>query len=89
MNKESAAAAKLALKAYTQHCDPELATGRNILPLEQISSSILTEAPEDAVCSLVIDLMHYCEHEKIDWAGDISSRARARFRNECKEERGQ
>ena len=42
----------------------------------------LTEAPEDAVCSLVIDLMQYCEHEKIDWTTDVMSRARKRFRSQ-------
>jgi hypothetical protein len=35
----------------------------------------LTEAPEDAVCSLIIDLMRYCEQEKIDWTEDVMSRA--------------
>ena len=40
----------------------------------------LTEAPEDAVCSLVMDLMQYCEREKIDWTEDVMSRALQRFR---------
>ncbi len=40
----------------------------------------LTEAPEDAVCSLVIDLLQYCEREKIDWTQDVMSRAREHLR---------
>jgi hypothetical protein len=36
----------------------------------------LTEAPEDAVCSLVIDLLQYCEREKIDWYQEVILRAR-------------
>jgi hypothetical protein len=39
----------------------------------------LTEAPEDAVCSLVIHLMHYCERENIDWTQDVIARAQQRF----------
>jgi hypothetical protein len=39
----------------------------------------LTEAPEDAVCSLVIDLMRYCERENIDWTQDVIARAQQRF----------
>src|SRR5436305_8432901 len=35
----------------------------------------LTEAPEDAVCSLITDLLQYCEREKIDWTQDVMSRA--------------
>ncbi len=40
----------------------------------------LTEAPEDAICGLVIDLLQYCEREKIDWTQDVMSRALERFR---------
>ncbi len=39
----------------------------------------LTEAPEDAVASLVIDLLQYCEREKIDWTEEVMSRAWERF----------
>jgi len=42
----------------------------------------LTEAPEDAVSSLVEDLLEYCQREKIDWAQDVMSRAWERFRSE-------
>jgi hypothetical protein len=42
----------------------------------------LTEAPEDAVCSLVIDLLRYCEREKIDWTQEVMSRAWEHFRVE-------
>jgi hypothetical protein len=40
----------------------------------------LTEAPEDAVCSLVIDLLHYCQREKIDWQRDVIARAAERVK---------
>ena len=43
----------------------------------------LTEAPEDAVASLVIDLLQYCEREKIDWTEDVMSRAWEHLRREC------
>ena len=39
----------------------------------------LTEAPEDAVSSLVIDLLQYCQREKIDWTREVMSRAWERF----------
>jgi hypothetical protein len=42
----------------------------------------LTEAPEDAVCSLVTDLLEYCEREKIDWTEEVMSRAWEHFRSE-------
>ena len=42
----------------------------------------LTEAPEDAVCSLITDLLQYCEREKIDWTQDVMSRAWQHFRDE-------
>ena len=55
-------------------------------PARQIAELIeLTEAPEDAACSLVIDLMHYCDREKIDWNDDVLTRARQRFARERKD----
>ena len=42
----------------------------------------LTEAPEDAVSSLVTDLLQYCEREKIDWTQEVMSRAWEGFRSE-------
>ena len=87
MNTEGAAAAELTLKAYTL-CDPEMVhhfTGGDRL-IRRIANSIdLTEAAEDAACSLVIDLMHYCDREKIDWNNDVLSRARDRFESGRKE----
>ena len=51
--------------------------------MQEIAEAVdLTEAPEDAVCSLVIDLMQYCEQEKIDWTEDVMSRARNYVRSE-------
>lgn len=42
----------------------------------------LTEAPEDAVASLVTDLLQYCEREKIDWTQEVMPRAWEHFRSE-------
>lgn len=82
MNKEGAAAAEFTLKAYTIESDPA-EFGVEPIAIQQIAESVdLTEAPEDAVCSLVIDLMHYCEREEIDWTQDVLSRARQRFPRE-------
>src|SRR5205809_7752959 len=84
-NKEGAAAAELALKAHI------LASNREILAemtqgdstMQEIADMVdLTEAPEDAVCSLVADLMQYCEREKINWTQDVMSRAWQHFRGE-------
>ena len=73
-----AAAAELALKAHALAFDPvmlaELPDGDRTM--QEIAETVdLTEAPEDAVASLVIDLMQYCEREKIDWKQDVMSRA--------------
>jgi hypothetical protein len=75
---EEVAAAELALKAHVLASDPEILAemtdGGSMM--QEIADTVnLTEAPEDAVCSLVIDLMHYCEREKIDWTEDVISRA--------------
>jgi hypothetical protein len=55
--------------------------------MQEIADTInLTEAPEDAVCSLVIDLMQYCEREKIDWTQDVMSRVSEHFRGDRADE---
>ena len=82
---EAAAAAELALKAHALAFDPEMlaeiSDGDRMM--QEIAAAVdLTEAPEDAVCSLVIDLLHYCEREKIDWNQDVMSRAREHLRRE-------
>ncbi|MBA3882315.1 MAG: hypothetical protein H0X73_06255 [Chthoniobacterales bacterium] len=87
MNTEGAAAAELALKAYTLR-DPDVLHQFDDADgvMRRIADSIdLTEAPEDAACSLVIDLMHYCDREKINWNDDVLSRAHERFESERKE----
>lgn len=87
MNEESAAAAELALKVYSLNSDFELrrnfGEGKHLM---QCAAELveLREAPEDAVCSLVLDLMHYCKREEIDWAGDVIARARSRFYSRAK-----
>src|SRR5438270_7873237 len=83
--KEGAADAELALKAYVLLSNPELlaeVSDGDEMKQEIAGSVDLTEAPEDAVCSLVIDLMQYCEREKIDWTQDVMSRAREHLRGE-------
>jgi hypothetical protein len=82
MNEKGAAAAELALKIYSLNSDSELL--RNFGEKERLMQCAaelveLREAPEDAVCSLVLDLMHYCKREEIDWASDVIGRARSRF----------
>jgi hypothetical protein len=82
-NQVGAAAAEVALKAHVLACDPdilaEMAGGDRMM--QQMTDMVnLTEAPEDAVCSLVIDLLQYCEREKIDWTQDVMSRAREHLR---------
>jgi hypothetical protein len=83
--KEAAAAAELALKAHVMAFDPELLAEMTDgdSTMEEIANTVdLTEAPEDAVCSLVIDLLQYCEREKIDWTEDVMSRARDHLRRQ-------
>ncbi len=80
MNNRSAAA-EMALKLCLLAADPELMAeipnGDRIM--EDLAALVdLTEAPEDAVCSLVIDLMRYCERETIDWTQEVINRARKR-----------
>jgi hypothetical protein len=80
---EAVAAAELALKAHVLAFNPEMIvemTDGNRTMQEVAEAVDLTEAPEDAVCSLVIDLMQYCEREKIDWAEDVMLRAEERLR---------
>jgi len=83
--KEGAADAELALKAYVLLSNPELlaeVSDRDKMKQEIAASVDLTEAPEDAVCSLVIELMQYCEREKIDWNQDVMLRALEHLRRE-------
>jgi hypothetical protein len=84
-NKEGAAAAELALKSYVLGSNPEILaemTEGDRMMQETADMVNLTEAPEDAVCSLVIDLLHYCEREKIDWTQEVMSRAWEHLRRE-------
>ena len=82
MSTTQAAAAEFALKSYiaegTPETLPDLSEGPKLM--RELREAVdLTEAPEDAVCSLIVDLMHYCERERIDWSNDVLSRARERF----------
>ena len=84
-NKQSARAAELALKAHALATDPEILAEitERFGMMQEIAHAVnLTESPEDAVCSLVIDLLKYCEQEQIDWTDDVMSRAYERFRSE-------
>jgi len=85
ITEEGAAAAELALKAHVLASDAEMlaemAEGDRMM--REIADVVsLTEAPEDAVCSLVLDLLQYCEQEKIDWNQEVMSRAWEHFRRE-------
>jgi hypothetical protein len=84
-NNQGAEAAELALKAYILGSTPEILAemtdGARVM--QEIADMVdLTEAPEDAVSGLVIDLMEYCEREKIDWTEDVMSRVWERSRSE-------
>jgi hypothetical protein len=84
-NKERVAAAELALKAHvlgsSSEILAEMTEGDRMM--REITDMIdLTEAPEDAVCSLVTDLLQYCEREKIDWTQEVMSRAWEHLRRE-------
>ena len=86
---EAAAAAELALKTHVIAFDPEILaemTDGNRTMREIADTVNLTEAPEDAVCSLVIDLMRYCERERIDWTQDVMLRAQEHWRRELHDE---
>jgi hypothetical protein len=79
------AAAELALKVHVVGSVPEMLAelAESESAIREITGMVdLTEAPEDAVCSLVIDLLHYCEREKIDWTQDVMLRSWQRFRSE-------
>lgn len=83
--KRDAAAAELALKAHVLASDPEVLAEMTDgdRTMEEIADAVnLTEAPEDAVCGLVIDLLQYCEQEEIDWTEDVMSRAWEHLRRE-------
>ena len=83
--EDGAAAAELALKAHVLRSDPEILAdmpeGDRVMQ-EIVDMVKLTEAPEDAVASLVIDLLQYCEREKIDWTQEVMFRARKHLRSE-------
>jgi hypothetical protein len=81
--KEEVAAAELALKAHVLGSNSEILaemTEGDRMMREITDVVDLTEAPEDAVCSLVADLLQYCEREKIDWTQEVMLRARERLR---------
>jgi hypothetical protein len=81
-NKEAAAAAELALKAHILRSNPEILAEMSERDriMQEIGDMVdLTKAPEDAVSSLVIDLLQYCQREKIDWTQEVMSRAWERF----------
>lgn len=83
INEQDVAAAELALKAYVFVSNPEILVempnGDRIMQ-EMASMVDLTQAPEDAVSSLVADLLQYCKRENINWNQDVMSRASAQFR---------
>jgi hypothetical protein len=85
IKNEAAAAAELALKAHVVAFDPEIIAEMTdgARTIQEIADAVdLSEAPEDAVCSLVIDLLQYCEWERIDWNQDVMSRAKEYLQRE-------
>jgi hypothetical protein len=85
VKEEGAAAAALALKAHVLASDSEILAEmpEGDRMMQEIAATVnLTEAPEDAVCGLVIDLLRYCELENIDWSQQVMSRAREHFHRE-------
>jgi hypothetical protein len=86
LHVDCAAAAELALKAHVLITTPELFSDPRDreLMLKQIDEAVdMTESPEDAVCSLVMDLLNYCQREKIDWTNDVVARARERLQEDA------
>ena len=82
VKEEGAAAAELALKAHVLRSNPEILAEmtEGDRMMQKIADIVdLTEAPEDAVSSLVTDLLQYCEREKIDWTQEVMTRAWERF----------
>lgn len=85
LDKEGAKAGELALKAHVLWSNPEIRAemiDEALVRKEILSAINLTEAPEDAVCTLVMDLLSYCEREKIDWAEEVMARAEERLRRD-------
>jgi hypothetical protein len=83
--KEGIAAAELALKAHVLVSNSEILAEVRVgdRMMQEIAATVdLTEAPEDAVCSLVTDLLRYCKREKIDWTQEVMSRAWEHLRRE-------
>ena len=78
IKNEAVAAAELALKAHVLGSNSEILAemSEGDRMMQEIAAMVdLTQAPEDAVCSLVTDLLQYCEREKIDWTQEVMSRA--------------
>ncbi len=83
LDQEGAEAGELALKAHVLWSNPDIRADmtNEAATRREISGAVdLTEAPEDAVCTLVLDLWRYCEREGIDWTKDVISRAQAHVR---------
>lgn len=79
---DDVAKAEFALKTYVLACNSEILAeiGRGNHVIDEIRNNVsLTEAPEDAVCSLVMDLRRYCDERKIDWKEEVISRANRAF----------
>jgi hypothetical protein len=82
---QSVVAAEFAVKAYVLKSNPRLLvdTAKGGMTLREIEDAVdLTEAPADAICSLVADLLKYCKREKIDWDQEVMLRAMEQFQME-------
>ena len=77
LEKNGADAGELALKAHVFWSNAEIRaemTNEALIREEIVSAVNLTEAPDEAVCSLILDLLSYCEREQIHWSKDVVAR---------------
>lgn len=81
--QQNGSAAELATKMHVLALGPNIGAG--IIDFDAIAAAVgaavnLTEAPEDALATLIIDLMQYCEREGIDWEKEVILAARKHCR---------
>ena len=82
---QAAVASEFVVSAHTVASDPQILAEMSSVNelIRQITQCVdLTEAPEEAVCALVLDLLHYCERERINWSDDVMVPALKRYQQE-------
>lgn len=80
---QNGSAAELAMKMHVLALSSDIGAG--IVDFDAVAAAVgaavnLTEAPEDALATLIIDLMQYCEREGIDWEKEVMLAARKHYR---------